>query len=44
MKTKAEDQKQKRAGMTESELTEPMSPAVVIDMPEEEASIKNVEE
>mgnify|MGYP000341747995 CR=1 len=43
LETKAKDQKDKRATMTTDELAEPLSPEVVVSMPDEEVSIQNVE-
>ena len=44
LEIKAKEQKEKRATMTTDELAEPMSPAIKLDMPDVESSIKNAEE
>lgn len=44
LKIKSDTQKEKRAQMTAAQLEEPMSPAIIVDMPNEEDSIQNVEE
>ena len=43
LQIKAKTQKDARAKMTEAELAEPLSPEIVVDMPDEEVSIQNVE-
>ena len=43
LEIKAKEQKEKRATMTTDELAEPLSPEIVVSMPNEEVSIQNVE-
>ena len=43
LEVKAQVQKEKRATMTTDELAEPLSPEIVVSMPDEDASIQNVE-